>query len=386
MATCDPDPRTIEQGLDWFLSHNPSGSGMCAQHTWHSLGGDRGCPPAWGCANANEVYDKVVASGRYWTEPHKGDIAVWKYGNKGHAARVYNEAGTEIATTDPGNGKPVGVEDIDYPAKWGATTSKRIFTDTYNGIKCFASGDSSVDHGDVYLSKLHYGQKDSESVRRLQMHLNAHPLQGGERLDTSGNYLEMTDDEVRRCQDQHGFGNDPSEGSSVGPKQAAHLITGCDCEIIDDREPETPSTPSPPESITEEPGIWDWWSGKKDSKILVYPDDKWHDIDLPAQPASGITGKSKEEHFLYLRIHLPKGRSATRTIHTRFIRSDGDETAYMSPSWDAGASDSIAYPNFHIESGSGLGGKWQIMVDGGTDPIDYTTRYAKTYVTHKGQG
>src|SRR6187399_1507914 len=98
---CDPPPRSIDQGLDWFLSHNPSGSGMCAQHTWHSLGGDRGCPPAWGCANSNQVYDKVISSGRYWTEPKRGDIILWKYGHNGHAARVYNEAGTQIATTDP---------------------------------------------------------------------------------------------------------------------------------------------------------------------------------------------------------------------------------------------------------------------------------------------
>ena len=380
--TCDPAPRTIDQGLDWFLSHNPSGSGMCAQHTWHSLGGDRGCPPAWGCANANQVYDKVVASGRYWTTPKRGDIAVWKYGNNGHAARVYNEAGTQIATTDPGNGEPVGVEDIDYPAKWGATTSKRIFTDTYNGIKCFTSTDSSISHGEVFLSKLVYGQMDSDSVKRLQMHLNDHVLENGEDLPVSGNYLDSTDEEVRLCQKQHGYGNDPINESSVGPNQAAHLFTKCDCVIIDDLKTESPM-PEPPAETWSDVAIWDWYSEKYTSKVLVHPDGEWHDIDLPPQPASGITSKSKEEHFLYLRIHLPKGRSATRTIHTRFIRSDGDETAYKSPAWPGDSDDSIAYENFHIEKGGGLGGKWQILVDGGTDPIDYTTRYAKTYVTYR---
>ena len=383
---CDPPPRTIDQGLDWFLSHNPSGSGMCAQHTWHSLGGDRGCPPAWGCSDANAVYDKVINSGRYWTEPKRGDIILWKYGNNGHAARVYNEAGTKIATTDPGNGDPVGIEDIDYPSKWGASTSKRICTDTYNGIKCFTSGEPPVDHGEVYLSKLIFGQEDSDSVKRLQMHLNDHPLENGEELPISGNYFDQTDEEVRLCQKQHGFGNDAAGASSVGPEQANHLFSNCACVIKDDLETETeppPVTTEPPVGVVTDVGIWNWYSGKKDTEKLVHPDGDWHDIDLPAQPASGIKGNSKEEHFLYLRIHLPKSRTATRTIHTRFVRSDGDETAYKSPAWPGDSDNSIAYENFHIETGSGLGGKWQILVDGGTDPIDYTTRYAKTYVTYR---
>lgn len=126
---------------------------MCAQHTWHSLGGDRGCPPAWGTSDANAVYDKVKKSGRYWTTPRRGDIALWQYGSNGHAARVYDEAGTKIATTDPSNGKPVGVEPIGYPSKWGATTSARIFTDTYNGIKCFESGESMAAYNYEYSGK-----------------------------------------------------------------------------------------------------------------------------------------------------------------------------------------------------------------------------------------
>lgn len=359
---------------------------MCAQHTWHSLGGDRGCPPAWGCANANQVYDKVKKSGRYWTTPKRGDIALWKYGSNGHAARVYDDAGTKIATTNPTgeSGGGTGIEPIGYPAKWGATSSARIFTDTYNGIKCFDS--TGVEHGDVYLSKLTFGQEDSDSVKRLQLHLNDHPLEDGEELPITGNYGEQTDEEVRLCQGQHGFGSDPVGGSSVGPSQAAHLFTGCACVVIDDLEDEEEPPPTVPPTGTVESGIgfWDWYSEKFSDKVLVHPDGDFHDIKIPAQPASGVKGKSKEEHFLYLRIHLPVGRSATRTIHTRFLRSDGDETAYLSLSYDASkGNDSIAMPNYHPESGAGLGGKWQIMVEGGTDPIDYTTRYAKTYVTYR---
>jgi hypothetical protein len=128
-------PRSTEARIDWFLSHNPSGVGMCAQHSWHSLGGDYGNPPAWGASDANAVYDKVKKSGRYFTTtPPRGALVVWKYGNNGHAAISYGDG--KIATTDP-NGKPgkTGVESLTYPHKWGASASARIWTDEYNGVR-----------------------------------------------------------------------------------------------------------------------------------------------------------------------------------------------------------------------------------------------------------
>lgn len=133
-------PRGAQERIDWFLSHRPSGPGMCAQHSWHSLGGDDGSVPAWGCANANEVYDKVKASGRYWTgKPKRGALVLWRYGNNGHAAIAHDGAGTKIDTTNPdpdnASGTAVGVESIDYPSKWGATSSARVWTDQYNGVR-----------------------------------------------------------------------------------------------------------------------------------------------------------------------------------------------------------------------------------------------------------
>lgn len=136
------EPRGIEQRIDHFLTKNPSGPGMCAQHTFHALGGDQNppTPSAWSCGDANEVYDKVKASGRYWTSTPipRGAAIYWKYSGNGHAALSYGDG--KIATTDPGNGKPTGVEPIGYPAKWGATSSARIWTDQYNGTR-FDVGD-----------------------------------------------------------------------------------------------------------------------------------------------------------------------------------------------------------------------------------------------------
>jgi hypothetical protein len=230
-------PRSTESRIKWFLNNSPGGSGMCARHSWRSLGGDYGNPPAWGCADANEVYDKVVKSGRYWTTtPPRGALVVWKYGNHGHAAISYGDG--KIATTDPTNNPGgTGVEPLSYPQKWGATSSKRIWTDQYNGVRfdvaSSSGGGGSISHGKVYLSKLKYGQKDSDSVKRLQHALNPHHLEGGQTLPVTGNYLEQTDQEVRLCQKQHGFGNDDKYKSFVGPDQAKHLFK-CGCTIVND--------------------------------------------------------------------------------------------------------------------------------------------------------
>jgi len=108
----------------------------------------------------------------------------------------------------------------------------------------------TVNHGTVYLSKLVEGQRDSDSVSRLQVHLNAHKLAGGSTLPVTGNFLDGTAQEVRLCQQQHGFGDDPPGSVSVGPKQAAHLFTGCACTVVDDRLPVPPPEPELP-PITE---------------------------------------------------------------------------------------------------------------------------------------
>lgn len=151
-------PRGIEERIKWFLNNKPSGPGMCAQHSWHALGGDNGSVPAWGCANANEVYDKVRKSGRYWTgKPKRGSLVLWRYGNNGHAAIEDDSQGLKIDTTNPdpdnSTGTATGVESIDYPEKWGASSSSRIWTDTYNGVR-FPVGDEEDDvkHSFLYLS------------------------------------------------------------------------------------------------------------------------------------------------------------------------------------------------------------------------------------------
>lgn len=108
-----------------------------------------------------------------------------------------------------------------------------------------AGGTVSIAPGDVYLSKLKYGQKDSDSVKRLQVALNSHKLQGGHNIVESGDYGDQTDVEVRLCQDQHLPPADPVKGSYVGPKQAEHIFAGTGNKIINDLDDAQPYHPEP---------------------------------------------------------------------------------------------------------------------------------------------
>jgi len=56
--------------------------------------------------------------------------------------------------------------------------------------------------GDVIVEELKFGARDSDSVRRLQHRLNQIPLEGGAELPLTGNYLELTRDEIIKWQVQ----------------------------------------------------------------------------------------------------------------------------------------------------------------------------------------
>jgi len=366
-------PRDIESRLQWMLDHPPGEPGMCARESWQALGGDQNPPnpPAWGTPNANAVYDNIVASGRYWTggDIPRGAFIAWKYGQNGHAALGYGDG--KIVTTDPTNDPGgTGVEPLSYPERWGASSSKRVYTDQYNGVR-FAIGEpASVSHGPVYLSKLVYGQKDSDSVKRLQLHLNGHPLQGGHTLEISGNYLDGTDGEVRLCQSQHGFGNDPAEASSVGPKQAAHLFTGCACEVTDDLgTPEPPVVEPPPvtggETVTFPLNIQYHFSGKPGGTFTFSGSKKKLDVASFVPKKDGLT-----LGMLYANV------DGEGEFRTSLVREDPvDETAFQTHYAKGGDNYLLTHIWFESgEAGRGLHYQFESM-DGTTHTV--TTRYAK---------
>jgi Peptidase family M23 len=112
---------------------------------------------------------------------------------------------------------------------------------------CIANPDPVIQHGGgsgsdyppptskvVHLSKLRFGQEDSDSVWYLQDALNDHPLTGGATIPTSGGYFTLTDAEVIKCQTQHGYGADAPGASFVGAGQAEHLFAGRGLSIVYD--------------------------------------------------------------------------------------------------------------------------------------------------------
>ena len=81
--------------------------------------------------------------------------------------------------------------------------------------------------GLVLISKLQFGSKDSDSVRRLQHRLNGIKLQGGKNLAITGNYgletkLEATKWQIQKDGNEIGT---PGADGNIGPKQAKKLFT-----------------------------------------------------------------------------------------------------------------------------------------------------------------
>jgi hypothetical protein len=84
------------------------------------------------------------------------------------------------------------------------------------------------------VSKLQFGQRDSDSVKRLQDVLNGISLSGGRELRVSGDYDELTRDEVKKWQKQ--VAKDPPQfcDGNLGPRQAHRIFARTGNTVIDD--------------------------------------------------------------------------------------------------------------------------------------------------------
>jgi Peptidase family M23 len=238
---------------------------------------------------------------------------------------------------------------------------------------------TNVDPGKVYVSKLVYKQDDSDSVKRLQERLNGISLSGGTELPITGGYFDKTKAEVKKWQEQKATDKSIKDGSKITDAQADQLFAGTQHTVVHDTE--EPDIPTPPdELIFDGFGLWKWYSGKPSGEFVL-PPGEWKKLGL-REPASGIKAESSEHRLLYLRVELPKGRTSDRVLEVKFVRASGDATAYDSEEYGT-KKDSHPYYNVHFEDGDGAGGEWWVKVTGGTDPIKFTTRYAKQHTYYE---
>lgn len=227
---------SASKALSIFNSWTYNEPGMCLKETRsaYAIGSKYG--------NATEAWNATKHKHSGDTTPPVGAPVWWTGGSKGYGHVAIYAGNGNVRSTDAGGSGKMGTKPLSWFASaWGLKYAG--WSEDLNGVMIPGLGSDPDDDpwgdakkygsGDVYLSKLKYGQKDSDSVRRLQFALNQHPLTNGSTLPITGNYLDQTDREVRLCQQQHKYGNDPVKKSYVGPKQASHLF-GSGYRIIND--------------------------------------------------------------------------------------------------------------------------------------------------------
>lgn len=211
--------------------------GMCLKivRTWLEI------PSHYGSADDAWYGAKKKHSGD--RNPPKGAPVFYLGGEHGHIALSLG-TDDDIRSTDCSSSGKVASTYLDWPDdRWGhdyvgwAEDLNGVTIPWLSGGSSGGGGSPSGDwaSGDVYLSKLHYGQEDSDSVRRLQHQLNGVSLDGGQELPITGNYLDETDQEVRLWQEQVcGDPPDAAGASFLGPQQAATLFPSPPYTLHDD--------------------------------------------------------------------------------------------------------------------------------------------------------
>lgn len=127
--------------------------------------------------------------------------------------------------------------------------------------------------------------------------------------------------------------------------------------------------------------LWRDYSGKPSGKLLVKRGG-FTKLDAVTKTP---TKTGHEEHMVYLNCK-PVWDGPTGTIRVRYVRSDGDATAYQDyvltkDSIDPG--DSFLITHVHFEIGkAGVGGRWEIKCTDGIKEVSIGTRYAKVHVIY----
>lgn len=184
---------------------------------------------------ASGVYDAIS----FWKNmPHsmrftnrnapKGSLAIWSGGSSGHGHIAPVVGNSLIASTDIRREGYVDVVPLgEIESSWGQHYEGWVkpyfyaaLADHRDAPKVYSS---AWDHGDVLVARLHYGMRNSDSVRRLQ-HRLAHVKDLPNALvpKRTGNYGNQTRDAVRWWQNHNGFKG--GKGVNPGNQQANQLF------------------------------------------------------------------------------------------------------------------------------------------------------------------
>ena len=163
--------------------------------------------------------------------PPPGVPVYWSGGRYGHIAT--SVGGGRVRSTDWPRRGQVGECSIDQLSRawgkhyegWAADIGGQNVPGVGHSTATPHGARSTSHHNpDVYVRKLKYGQKGSDSVKEMQrrlIHLGFHIPAG-----VTGNYFGQTDRAVRAWQKKIGDRPDRAGHSSIGPKQGRALFKG----------------------------------------------------------------------------------------------------------------------------------------------------------------
>jgi hypothetical protein len=196
--------------------------GMCLKYvrTWLGIGSrEASAIDAWNAAKVKHPNDQ---------KPPRGAPVFWKGGQYGHIAlAIDNDNGRSTDTTSSGK---VGTQNGNWwKNNWGYQYLG--WTEDVNGVTIpylagGGGGSSEWASGPVYVSKLHQGQKDSDSVSRLRYRLVHHNQIPNSHDPGLGNdYGQEVLEAVRYWQRNVAPQvNGPSDGTSLSNPQANTLF------------------------------------------------------------------------------------------------------------------------------------------------------------------
>lgn len=213
--------RSINDAIRWMSNHKEERGGWCLHL----------CQASY---NAPHVHPDAISAWR--AAPHKhhddrpprGAVVYWASSShgSGHGHVAISLGDDHIVSTDLPRWGSIGVVPLSTPRHaWGDIYQG--WTPTISGLVIPGVG-SHAHSGrkDVYLNKLHYTVRNSDSVRRLQIQLNKRLKlnQSHHHLKVDGHYGPAVDHYVRVHQRKMGIKVDPEHRSYVGIKQARRLF------------------------------------------------------------------------------------------------------------------------------------------------------------------